>query len=47
MNKSTYGIQTINHDDIDEVINALKTPSITQGEYEPTLENALKEYTGQ
>lgn len=46
MNKITYGRQTINQDDIDEVIKALKSPAITQGEYVPAFENALKEYTG-
>lgn len=46
MNKITYGRQTINQDDIDEVIKALKLPAITQGEYVPAFENALKEYTG-
>lgn len=46
MNKITYGRQTITQDDINEVIKALKSPAITQGEYIPAFENALKEYTG-
>lgn len=46
MNKITYGRQTIRQDDIDEVIKALKSPAITQGEYVPAFEDALKEYTG-
>lgn len=46
MNKITYGRQTITQDDIDEVVKALKSPAITQGEYVPAFENALKEYTG-
>ncbi|MDE7034596.1 MAG: DegT/DnrJ/EryC1/StrS family aminotransferase, partial [Mucispirillum sp.] len=46
MNKITYGRQTISQDDIDEVIKALKSPAITQGEYVTAFENALKEYTG-
>lgn len=46
MNKITYGRQTINQDDIDEVIKALKSQALTQGEYVPAFENALKEYTG-
>ena len=46
MNKITYGRQTINQDDIDEVIKALKSEAVTQGEYIPAFEQALKEYTG-
>lgn len=46
MNKITYGRQTINQDDIDIVIKALNSPAITQGEYIPTFEEELKEYTG-
>lgn len=46
MNKITYGRQTISQDDIDEVVKALKSAAITQGEYVPAFENALKEYTG-
>ncbi len=46
MNKITYGRQTINQDDINEVVKALNSAAITQGEYVPAFENALKEYTG-
>lgn len=46
MNKITYGRQTINQDDIEEVIKALNSPAITQGEYVPAFEKDLKEYTG-
>ena len=46
MDKITYGRQTINQDDIEEVVKALKSASITQGEYVPAFEKALQEYTG-
>ena len=46
MNKITYGRQTISQDDTAEVIKALNSPAITQGEFVPAFENALKEYTG-
>ena len=46
MDKITYGRQTISQDDIDEVVKALKSASITQGEYVPAFEKALQEYTG-
>lgn len=46
MNKITYGRQTINQDDMDLVIRALQSPAITQGEFVPAFEEALKEYTG-
>ncbi len=46
MEKITYGKQTIEKDDVDIVIKALKSPAITQGEYIPAFENDLKKYTG-
>lgn len=46
MNKISYGRQFIDDDDIEIVIKALKSESITQGEYVPLFEKLLAEYTG-
>lgn len=41
-----YGKQDVNQDDIDAVIQVLKSDFITQGPQIPAFENALKQYTG-
>ena len=46
MEKITYGRQTISQEDKDIVVKALYSSAITQGEYVPAFEKALKEYTG-
>ncbi len=45
MNKISYGRQYIDNDDINTVIEALKSEAITQGNYILEFENALKKYT--
>ena len=46
MDKISYGRQYIDDEDIEQVVKALKSESITQGEYVPLFEKALAEYTG-
>ena len=46
MDKISYGRQYIDDEDIEQVVKALKSESITQGEYVPLFEKALSEYTG-
>lgn len=46
MDKISYGRQFIDDEDIEYVIKALKSESITQGEYVPLFEKLLSEYTG-
>ena len=41
-----YGRQWINEDDINEVINVLRSDYLTQGAKIPEFEKALREYTG-
>ena len=43
MEKITYGRQTISQEDKDIVVKALYSSAITQGEYVPAFEKALKE----
>ena len=46
MDKISYGRQFIDDEDIKLVIDALKSESITQGQYVPLFEKLLSEYTG-
>lgn len=46
MDKISYGRQFIDDEDIKLVIEALKSDSITQGQYVPLFEKLLSEYTG-